>query len=206
MNSISSSLSRGKGRPREFDRDQALCAALKIFWEQGYEPASVTELCKAMGINPPSLYASFGNKASLFLEAVRYYDDLYWEEPFRKLRNDPDIRQAIRNFFHDAARILLSPDSPCGCMVVLAAVNISAKETEIIAALREMRMETKKAFSERLREAIRVGQIPASADVPALAAALNTLLEGMSLKARDCLFQSELLAIGAYAERMLPLE
>lgn len=206
MNSISSSLSRGKGRPREFDRDQALCAALKIFWEQGYEPASVAELCKAMGINPPSLYASFGNKASLFLEAVRYYDDLYWEEPFRKLRNDPDIRQAIRNFFHDAARILLSPDSPCGCMVVLAAVNISAKETEIIAALREMRMETKKAFSERLREAIRVGQIPASADVPALAAALNTLLEGMSLKARDCLFQSELLAIGAYAERMLPLE
>lgn len=206
MNSISSSLSRGKGRPREFDRDQALCAALKIFWEQGYEPASVAELCKAMGINPPSLYASFGNKASLFLEAVRYYDDLYWEEPFRKLRNDPDIRLAIRNFFHDAARILLSPDSPCGCMVVLAAVNISAKETEIIAALREMRMETKKAFSERLREAIRVGQIPASADVPALAAALNTLLEGMSLKARDCLFQSELLAIGAYAERMLPLE
>lgn len=197
-------LVRGKGRPREFDRDKALCAALHVFWEQGYEPASVAELCKAMGINPPSLYASFGNKASLFLEAVRHYHRLYWREPFEKFKGDSDIHMAVRNLFDSAARILLSPDLPCGCMVVLAAVNISKEETEIIASLRDMRLETKKMFSERLRKAIMAGQIPADTDVPALAAVLNTLLEGMSLQARDCMFQSELMAIAAFAERMLP--
>lgn len=204
MTELISPLVRGKGRPREFDREEALRAALNLFWERGYEPASVADLCKVMGINPPSLYASFGNKACLFLEAVRFYERQYWKEPFQRFMENPDIRHAIRELFNNAARILLSPDSPCGCMVVLAAVNISKEETEIIDSLRAMRLETKKMFSERLRKAIIAGQIPASTDVPALASALNTLLEGMSLQARDCMFQSELMAIAAYAERMLP--
>lgn len=195
---------RGKGRPREFDREKALAAALRIFWRQGYEPASVAELCKAMGINPPSLYATFGNKTQLFLEAVRHYKDAYWAAPAARFMSGKDIREDIKFFFTEAAKILLSPDSPCGCMVVLAAVNISEDEREIIDSLRNMRLETRTMFAERLRRAIQDGQIPPSTDVPALAGALNTLLEGMSLQARDGLFQSELMAIAAHAERMLP--
>ena len=195
---------RGKGRPRAFDRAQALNKALEIFWRQGYAPASVAELCKGMEINPPSLYATFGNKASLFLEALRHYEHTYWDAPARRFLAEPDVYAAVGQFFREAAEILLSPETPCGCMVVLAAVNISDDEKEIIAAVRELRLATKTMFADRFRRAIQDGQIPADTDVPALAGALNTLLEGLSLQARDGLFQSELKAIAAHAVRMLP--
>ena len=116
---------QGKGRPRCFDRDQALHRALELFWQRGYEPASVAELCKVMEIRPPSLYAAFGNKASLFLEALDYYEHTYWDEPAKRFCAEPDVYRAVENYFREAARILLSPETPCGCMVVLAAVNIS---------------------------------------------------------------------------------
>lgn len=195
---------RSKGRPREFDREKALRAALELFWQEGYEPASVSRLCAVMDINPPSLYASFGNKAKLFLEAVRHYEHTYWDAASRRFMSEPDLYRAVENFFATAARILLSPETPCGCMLVLAAVNVSPQEREIIDAIREMRMATKRLFAERLRRAIQDGQIPASTDVPALSGALNALLEGLSLQARDGLFQSELAAMAAHAVRLLP--
>lgn len=195
---------RGKGRPREFNREKALHAALELFWRHGYEPASVAMLCEAMGINPPSLYGAFGNKAALFLEAVRHYEERYWSGPANRFLAEPDIRKAIDNFFREAAAILLSPDTPCGCMLVLAAVNISPEEKEIIDEIRQMRLATRHMFAERLRKAIQDGQISPDADVPAIAGALNSLLEGLSLQARDGLFQSELLAMAACAGRMLP--
>lgn len=198
------SVYRGKGRPRAFDRAQALHRALEVFWRQGYEPASVAELCKVMEIKPPSLYATFGNKASLFLEALRHYEQTYWDAPAKRFLAEPDVYTAVENFFRESAQILLSPETPCGCMVVLAAINISENEKEIIKSVRELRMATKKMFADRLRRAIQDGQIPPDTDVPALAGALNTLLEGLSIQARDGLFQSELKAFAAYAVRMLP--
>ena len=195
---------RGKGRPRGFDRGQALHAALELFWKEGYEPASVARLCEVMDIKPPSLYASFGNKAALFLEAVRHYEQVYWHEPSERFLAEPDIYRAVEEFFTTAAGILLSPATPCGCMLVLAAVNISAAETEIIDAIREMRMATKAMFADRLRRAITEGQLPAATDVPALAGALNALLEGLSLQARDGLSREELAAMAARAVYLLP--
>lgn len=195
---------RGRGRPREFDREKALETALKLFWEQGFEPTSVAELCQAMNINPPSLYAAFGNKSQLFLEAARYYENRYWVAPAKKLMATSDIYQAVNNFFMEAAAILLAPASPCGCMIVVAAVNISASETEIITELKKMREETRKMFADRLRTAIGAAQIPADTDVPALSGALTAFLEGLSLQAREGIFLSELKAMAAFAVSLLP--
>lgn len=201
---ITESARRGKGRPREFDRDQALNTALEIFWRQGYAPASVADLCRAMDINPPSLYATFGSKSRLFLEALDHYEKKYWADPEKRFNAEPDIRKAVANYFEEAAAILLSPDTPCGCMLVLAAVNISEDEREIITKVGAMRRATKKMFADRLRRAIHEGQIPPDTDVPALSGALNTLLEGLSLQARDGLFQCELKAIASHAACLLP--
>lgn len=195
---------RPKGRPREFDREKALLEALKVFWQKGYEPATLPDLCQAMGINPPSLYAAFGNKAALFLEAVRYYEDMYWKELEEKFMAEPDIRKGINDYFERAATLLVSPDLPCGCMVVLAAVNISEDEQEIINEIAEIRSCGRKMFLEKLRMAIHEGQIPPDTDAPALAGALNALLEGLSLQARNGLFQSELKAMASFAARLIP--
>ncbi len=195
---------RARGRPRAFDRDTALYTALKIFWKYGFEPASISELCQAMDINPPSLYAAFGNKSALFLEAARYYERMFWTEPNRRLMAEPDIHKAIATYFQDAAAILLAPDAPCGCMIVVSAINISEAETEIISELGAMRDNTRKMFADRLRVAIQAGQIPVDTDVPALAGCLNALLEGLSLQARSGIFLSELKAMASLAPRLLP--
>lgn len=202
--SQSSDTQRGKGRPRCFDRDEALVRALEVFWRRGYEPASISELCKAMGINAPSLYSSFGNKAQLFLEAVNFYEKTYWEAPSKKLLENPDLYQGLDEFFRESARILLSPDSPCGCMVVLAAINISDDAEDVISAIRALRFMTKDMFAARLRQGIADGQLPPDTDVTALAGALNTMLEGLSIQARDGLSQDELERIASHAVRMLP--
>lgn len=195
---------RGKGRPRCFDRDQALTRALDVFWRHGYEPASIAELCQAMEINPPSLYSAFGNKASLFMEAVNFYEKTYWEAPSKKFIAESDIYRAVDEFFKDSARILLSPDLPCGCMVVLAAINVSADAQEITASIRELRFATKDMFAEQIRRGIADGQLPLDTDVTALAGAFNTMLEGLSIQARDGLSPAELERIASHAVRLLP--
>lgn len=194
---------RGKGRPRNFDREHALVQALEVFWKRGYEPASITELCQAMAINPPSLYATFGNKAQLFIEAVQYYEKTYWEASAKAFVAEIDLLRGIDTFFRESARILLSPDSPCGCMVVLAAVNISEDAQDVIAAIRTLRHASKQMFADRLHKAVQDNQLPADTDIPALAGALNTMLEGLSLQARDGLSLSELERIASYAVCMV---
>ena len=195
---------RSKGRPRSFDRAKALEAALRTFWKLGYEPASVPELCSAMGVNPPSMYAAFGSKATLFIEAMEHYERSYWDEPGRRFLAEPDLRRAVAGYFDDAARILLSPETPCGCMVVLAAVNLADSAGKVAQAVRRLRMATKEMFALRLRKAAGEGLIPPDTDIPALAGTLNALLEGLSLQARDGLSQNELRAMAAHAASLIP--
>ena len=131
-NRTSDAAARGKGRPRAFDRGLALHRALEVFWQQGYAPASVASLCKAMKINPPSLYSTFGNKATLFLEALRHYEQTYWEAPAQRFLAAPDIYAAVEDFFQEAAQILLSPETPCGCMVVECTLKVHSPQSIII--------------------------------------------------------------------------
>src|SRR6187551_2996735 len=77
------SLARGRGRPRAFEREAALARATRLFWLKGYEATSIAELTEAMGIGSPSLYAAFGSKEALYAEALRHYcenyDALFWK-------------------------------------------------------------------------------------------------------------------------------
>lgn len=195
---------RSRGRPRAFDRDAALVTALDVFWAKGYTQTTVADLCSAIGINPPSLYAAFGNKATLFLEAVRHYESSHWREPAERLMANPDVREAIGNFFQEAATLLISPDAPCGCMTVVTALNISESETEVIDELKKMRNATTEMFTQRLRIALQQRQIPLDTNVPVLALAFTAFLEGMSLQAREGIYLADLMGIGNLAVRLLP--
>lgn len=199
-----SEIKRGKGRPREFDRDAVLHRALEVFWKRGFEPAKVTELCRAMGLNPPSLYAAFGSKQQLFLEAVDYYQKTYWEAPIQRYLNEPDICRATDEFFRTAARILRSPETPCGCMVALSAINISPDETAVINEIHKRRMAVRAMFTERLLRAVKDGQLPPETDAAALAAAFHTMAEGLAMQARDGLASEDLERMAAFAVRLLP--
>jgi AcrR family transcriptional regulator len=192
------------GRPRGFDRELALTHALDVFWRSGYELAPVADLCSAMGINPPSLYAAFGNKSKLFLEAVDFYERRYWDATWEALEAEPDVHRAVAEFFDASARILLSPQAPCGCLVAVAAVSVSDASVEVRQAIDTLRREGKAAFVKRLKRAVKEGQLPATTELKSLAGALNTMLEGMSIQARDGLSTTEMRRLAAHAVRLLP--
>ena len=194
-----------KGKPRSFDREAVLKKALAVFWKRGYEPASIAELCEAMEINPPSVYAAFGNKAQLFMEAVNHYENVYWNDAWQRLEDEPDVRTAMVGFFQDAAQILTSQDAPCGCMVVLGAANVSRESQDVNDALKALREEGKDCFLARLKQGVDDGDLPADTDVDTLASTLNTLFHGMSIQARDGVSQAELERVVKAAMGLIPV-
>ncbi len=195
---------RGKGRTVTFDRGVVLDRACRVFWQKGFEPATMAELCKAMELSPPSLYAAFGNKVQLFLEAVEYYEKVYWDDTWNILETEPDLSKAVSGFFHDATRVLTSQNAPCGCLVILGAANVSPDGQAVGEALRALREEGKDCFLSRLQRGVADGDLAPEADVEALALTLNTVLEGMSIQARDGASRAELERIAVVALTLLP--
>src|SRR3954451_507928 len=126
---------RPRGRPLSFDRDAALETAMHVFWERGYEAASISDLTSAMSITPPSLYTAFGDKEQLFLEAIERYALGYGSISARALKEEPTARGAIERWLLEAANELTQPCHPKGCMVVMAATNCSAAAERVQDAL-----------------------------------------------------------------------
>src|SRR5438132_109383 len=121
-----------KGRPREFDIDEALAAALRVFWSKGYEGASLTDLTEAMGITRPSLYAAFGNKEALFRKAL----DLYEREKLAyvgEALQAPTSRAVAERLLRGALAMQVSECEPKGCMRIIGSVSCS-QEAESIRA------------------------------------------------------------------------
>lgn len=140
----------------------------------------------------------------MFIEAVNYYERTYWKATWERLEETQDIREAIDNFFSEAADILLSPSAPCGCMVVLAAINVSTDSTDVVRAVSVLRQEGKDLFEKRLARAVQEKQLPQATNTAGLATVLNTLLEGMSIEAKDGAEPGSMHMIGEYAIRLLP--
>ena len=110
------------GRPREFDVELALDKALDVFWRNGYEGASIADLTAAMGINPPSLYAAFGNKAGLFRRALDRYAELrtrFWHEA----EEATTARGMVEHLLRKSADFLTEKCNPPGCMLVRSALS-----------------------------------------------------------------------------------
>jgi AcrR family transcriptional regulator len=170
-----------RGRPRGFDRDAALRQAMGVFWEKGYEGASMAELTGAMGINSPSLYAAFGSKEALFREAADLYTDC--GNVWREIEHAPTAREGVAALLRGSARGLSDPDKPRGCMVVLA--GIGSASPAICDDLRARREASVDLLRARLARAKRDGEIGADADVRAIALFYTTVQQGMSLQARD---------------------
>lgn len=158
---------------------------MEVFWREGYEGASMAALTKAMGINAPSLYAAFGSKEGLFLQAMRLYMELENADTWSTLSAAPTARDAIHLLLEHGARSLTRPDRPHGCMLILGDTNTSVQNDTVHKHLCDWRRGAQAKFEERMRRGIVDGDVPAGADVKAMAAFYMTVLQGLSLRARD---------------------
>jgi AcrR family transcriptional regulator len=171
-----------KGRPREFDVDEALAAALRVFWTKGYEAASLSDLTDAMGITRPSLYAAFGNKEALFRKALDLYEReklAYVGEALTALTS----RQVVERLLRGALAMQTSDYEPKGCMRIIGSVSCGPESETIRADLMERRQSSQRALCERLEQAKTDGDLPQSSNVEGLCAHLIAILQGMTLQA-----------------------
>lgn len=178
----SSAPAPSKGRPREFCMDQALAAALRVFWTKGYEGASLADLTDAMGITRPSLYAAFGNKEALFHKAL----DLYETEKLAYMRSaldQPTARGVAECLLRGALAMQTSQSDPKGCLGVIGAMACGAEAESIKADVIARRASSQAALIERFERAKREGDLPAHVDVGGLTSCLLALLQGMAVQA-----------------------
>ena len=193
---------RPRGRPRGFDRDAALERAIEVFWRQGYEGTSITDLTRAMRINPPSLYAAFGDKQRLYLEAIERYQRGRRDELGPLLEQAPTARAAIERLLNEAARLYAQPDAPRGCMLMLA--TTACAEASLQSQLARRRANAIRVFKARIERGVRQGELPRGTDVGALADFYATVLKGMALQARDGASRRSLTATADAAMRAWP--
>jgi AcrR family transcriptional regulator len=175
-----------RGRPRGFDRKEALHAAMDVFWSAGYEGATLTDLQKAMGgITAPSFYAAFGSKEKLFREAVELYSSTLGTPMMRALEEQPGARRAIEALLHAAVAAFRKPGKPRGCMLLLGAMNSAPANQNVRQYLRGLRARREKAIERRLRRGLAAGELRPGADPRALASFYSTVIDGLAIRARD---------------------
>jgi AcrR family transcriptional regulator len=173
------------GRPRSFDRDDALDDAITVFWEHGYDTTSMAMLTTALGIGAPSIYAAFGDKRALFLQAVDRYLATYAAFTVRALAEEPHARDAVERLLREAAAAYTRPDRPHGCLLTTAATNCSPQSADIATRLRELRAQGARALTDKITDAARTGELPAHTNAHTLATFYGAVLKGMSAQARD---------------------
>jgi AcrR family transcriptional regulator len=158
---------------------------MEVFWERGYEGTSISDLSAAIGVHPPSLYAAFGSKEELFREAVALYDTLDGSATQDALEGAPTARAAVEAMLRVHAELYTDPARPAGCLIVLGATTWTPHNEAVREYLAGLRAKTEDALRERFSRGIAEGDLPPGTDIDALAAYFNTVLEGLSIQARD---------------------
>lgn len=189
------SSTRGRGRPKCFNAQQALEKAMLMFWQYGYEATSISDLTKALGITAPSLYSTFGDKADLFEKCLDFYieheacaiDQIFMQAKTSKI--------AIELYFRENLNRLVQANKPKGCMLVVATMNCSDSNQSIQKQLLLKRNQSKEKIYARLKQGQIQGEIPETVDLKVMTDFYVTLLQGMTIQARDGADQKQLAGV-----------
>src|SRR5438552_2599905 len=191
------------GRTRQFDVDEALDRALQVFWARGYEGATLPELTRAMGINRPSLYATFGNKEQLFRKALDRYQTgpmSFLTEALRK----PTARAVVEAIFSGFVRMQRDRDKARGCLIVSGALASGEEAEKVRRDLAQLRQGVVTAFRRRFERAVDDGDLPAGTDCATLARYIATVLNGLAVQSASGATEKQLRLVAALAMQAWP--
>ena len=176
---------KARGRPKNYDPDEALGRALEQFWAGGFAATSLDALAAATGMNRPSLYAAFGDKQALYLKAMDRFAAQMREALRDKLFDESHIQDALRGFYTSAIELYLSGDEgPRGCFIVGTAPAAAATNPDIRAMLETILKEIDLGLEARLTLAKSEGELMPDADPAALARMAAACLHSLGIRAR----------------------
>ncbi|MBR0742507.1 TetR/AcrR family transcriptional regulator [Bradyrhizobium japonicum] len=191
----------GMGRPREFDAETALDQAMEVFWRHGYEGATIAQLTEAMGINPPSLYACFGNKEGLLKAALDRYTKLrgVW---MNEVVAAPTARDVAERMLMGIADKQTDPANPPGCLLVQGGIACGTGSENVPFELAARRAQNEDQLRDRFVRAKAEGDLKPSSDPAALARYVSAVSVGMGVMAssgsdREALRQVAIVAVQA---------
>ncbi|EIG56801.1 AcrR family transcriptional regulator [Bradyrhizobium sp. JR4.1] len=172
----------GMGRPREFDAETALDQAMEVFWRHGYEGATIAQLTEAMGINPPSLYACFGNKEGLLKAALDRYTKLrnVWMD---EVVAAPTARDVAERMLMGIADKQTDPANPPGCLLVQGGIACGTGSESVPFELAARRAENEDQLRDRFIRAKAEGDLKPTSDPAALARYVSAVSVGMGVMA-----------------------
>jgi len=186
-----------RGRPREFDTDDALAQALRVFWQNGYEGTSLSDLTDAMGITRPSLYAAFGNKETLFRQAL----DLYEKDKLAYIGEAveaPTARAVAETLLLGSVDVATGGECR-GCMGVISMVGCQSVEPSIRDDINARAESAKQLIVDRMQRAIDAGEFAVPTSATAITRYLLALMQGISVQAQSGASRAELLEVAESA-------
>lgn len=174
-----------RGRPRAYDPDTALRAAMTAFWDAGYSGTSLDDIGNATGMNRPSLYAAFGDKEELYLKSLRQYFEASSSGLRDALHGAPTLRDALATTYRGALSLFLSGDNgPRGCLLIGTAATEAVKNPRVREALCQSLAAFDLEFERRFELAKEQGELPANADVLGLARVAAAIMQTLAVRAR----------------------
>jgi TetR/AcrR family transcriptional repressor of nem operon len=172
------------GRPKQFDHEEALDKAMRLFWRQGYSATSVQDLVEATGLHRSSMYGTFGNKQRLFLAAIDRYVAQVSAARLERLRGPGPAKAAIRDYFGAMLDFARRDGEILGCLLTNSAVEIAPHDAEIAASLRTSLAAVEDALFEVIRRGQEQGEIAADKDARSLARFLLGVVQGLRVLMR----------------------
>lgn len=191
------------GRPRGFDADLALDRAVEVFWNQGYEGASLSDLTSAMGITRTSMYAAFGNKRDLYTQALARYAERDLAYAYQALRA-PTARQVAEMYLRSCADAVTTPGRPPGCFTVQSGLACSPENSDVTEAVARARAAGEQAMLDRFRRAVDDGDLTADDGPDELARYLMVVGEGLAVHAATGATREDLQRVVEVALRTMP--
>lgn len=191
------------GRPRCFCPDKALDRALEVFWKNGYDGTSLTDLTEAMGINRPSLYAAYGNKEELFRKAMQRYSDRI-ACLLKSADQQPTARAYVEFLLNKSVEFFTDPNNPGGCFMIQGPSGSCGHSKKLLDEVNACRTGLACTFRKRFQQALDDGEFAPATDVDGLAEFFAAVKHGMALQAAAGATADGLRAVVSTAMRAWP--